>query len=163
MELKEFEQVLLYTVPCFKFGSFCYATVAGWGSVWKFKYITQPHNQVWVECPLVLTLCGRNIYFQRCMYVLLTVCCMYCLHVLKGARALYWVPFETYISMLLMVSSYVNHSAIRVLWKRKSALFSDWHEAGNVYEGRKTRKRSELFLLLYIVYFCVCDSHMRCT
>ena len=45
MELKEFEQVLLYTVPRFKFGSFCYATVAGWGvcmEVQIYHSATQP-------------------------------------------------------------------------------------------------------------------------
>ena len=73
---------------------------------------------------------GINSPWQKYIFSEMYVCTVssvlsVLLHVLKGACALYWVPFETYISMLFMVSSCVSHSAIRVLWKRKSALFCD--------------------------------------
>ena len=103
---------------------------------------------------------GINSPWQKYIFSEMYVCTVssvlsVLLHVLKGACALYWVPFETYISMLFMVSSCVSHSAIRVLWKRKSALFCDWHEAGNVYEGRKIRKRSELSFAICSLLLCV--------
>ena len=43
-ELKEFEQVLLYTVPHFKSGSFCYATVAEWGYMYGSSNISLGHT-----------------------------------------------------------------------------------------------------------------------
>ena len=73
---------------------------------------------------------GINSSWQKYIFSEMCVCTVnivlyVLLHVLKGAYALDWVPFETYISMLLMVSSCVNRSAICVLWKRNSVLFFD--------------------------------------